>query len=115
MLLGRSYTVLKNISGAEQAYLHAVTLKPTDAAPSAQLAELLVQDRGAPPPTLVKLAEDAHKADARQPLALFILGAAKAGAGDAAGARKLWDDAAQNLPANSPLKAEIVRRRTALH
>ena len=33
MLLGRSYTVLKNTDGAKQAYGHAIKLKPAELAP----------------------------------------------------------------------------------
>ena len=44
MLLGRSMTVLKNSAGAKEAYTKAVALKPTEAAPKAQLAELLAAD-----------------------------------------------------------------------
>ena len=44
MLLGRSMTVLKNTAGAKEAYTKAVALKPAEAAPKAQLAELLAAD-----------------------------------------------------------------------
>jgi cytochrome c-type biogenesis protein CcmH len=44
MLLGRSMTVLKNTAGAKEAYTKAIALKPAEAAPKAQLAELLASD-----------------------------------------------------------------------
>ena len=110
MLLGKSYTVIKNTDGAKQAYLHAIMLKPTEAGPRAQLDALVLQDGAAPSPALVKLAAEVRD----EPLALYILGQDKAAAGDNAAAQKLWQDASAQLPASAPLKAEIARRVAAL-
>ena len=41
MLLGRSMTVLKNADGAKAAYEKAIALKPAEAAPRTQLADLM--------------------------------------------------------------------------
>jgi cytochrome c-type biogenesis protein CcmH len=114
MLLGRSYTVLKNLDGAKQAYVHALRLKPADDAPKAQLNALVLADAAAPSPALVKLADELHKADAGEPLALYILGQDRAAAGDGVAARTLWRDAAAHLPADAPLKTEITRRMATL-
>ncbi len=44
MLLGRSMTVLKNTDGAKNAYTKAIALKPAEAAPKAQLADVLAAE-----------------------------------------------------------------------
>jgi cytochrome c-type biogenesis protein CcmH len=85
MMLGRSYTVLNNAAGAKDAYIHAAKLKPTEAMPKMQLAEVLLHE-----------------------------GEARAAAGDTKGARKLWQEAIAPLPAGAPLRDQIAQRLNAL-
>jgi cytochrome c-type biogenesis protein CcmH len=117
MRLGRAYTVLENTSGAEEAYGHAVKLKPTELAPKLQLADLLAHAADFAkmlPAGLVKIASDIHALDAQEPDALFILGVDKAHSGDTKAARTLWQSALDGLPAEAPLRTEITRRMAAL-
>lgn len=117
MKLGRAYTVLQNISGAKDAYAHAIKLKPTELAPKLQLADLLARETDFDKPLpadLVNVAGDIHTLEAKEPDALFILGLDKANKGDAKGARTLWQSALDVLPAETPLRTEIDRRMAAL-
>lgn len=117
MRLGRAYTVLQNTVGAKDAYAHAVKLKPTELAPKLQLADLLAREADLDkklPAELVQVASDIHALDAQEPDALFILGADKAYNGDPKAARTLWQSALDVLPADAPLRTEIVRRMAAL-
>jgi cytochrome c-type biogenesis protein CcmH len=118
MRLGRAYTVLQNMSGAKDAYAHAVKLKPAALAPKLQLADLMARETDFDKPLpadLVNVADDIHALEAKEPDALFILGLDKANKGDAGGARMLWQSALDVLPAETPLRAEITRRLAALH
>jgi cytochrome c-type biogenesis protein CcmH len=119
MMLGRSYTVLNNTAGAENAYRKAIALKPGDVEPKVQFMLFQLRsvdpDDAAPlPRPLSDTAADILKIDPAQPEALYVAGLGRAKAGDSAGAKALWTKAEAGMPANSPQRAEISRRLRAL-
>ncbi len=113
MMLGRSYTILRNADGAKKAYETAIALKPTEVDPRLQYMSSLmttITPGGPLPKTAVDVAGDILKLDAAQPEALYVSGLARAQAGDKAGARAMWTKAHAALADDSPLKAEIAQR-----
>jgi cytochrome c-type biogenesis protein CcmH len=113
MMLGRSYTVLKNTEGAQKAYAKAMELMPGDVEPKLAYLSFLMSTtdpNDALPPTLTNTAADILKIDAAQPDALYVTGLARAKSGDKAGARAMLTQAQSGFPANSPLRADIARR-----
>jgi cytochrome c-type biogenesis protein CcmH len=119
MMLGRSYTVLKNFDGAKNAYAKAVALKPAELEPRLQhLAALMVTTDLERPGPLPQDIDDAANAviriDPKQSEALYVAGLVRAKAGDKAGAKSFWDRARASMPNDSPLKDELETRMKAL-
>ena len=120
MMLGRSYTVLKNLDGAKKAYEKAIALKPAEVEPKLQFMAFIMTtidpDAQAPlPKPLTDTAADILKLDAAQPEALYVSGLARAKSGDKAGAKDFWGKAQAAMPEGSPLKGDIARRLKALN
>ncbi len=119
LMLGRSYTVLKNYDGAKSAYDKASALKPGDVEPKLQyMASLMTtvdpESMGALPPSVTEAAIAILKINPKQPEALYVSGLGRAKVGDKPGARTLLNQAKEAMPADSPLKADIERRLEAL-
>ncbi|MGE4062331.1 MAG: c-type cytochrome biogenesis protein CcmI [Rhodospirillaceae bacterium] len=115
MMLGRSYTVLKQSDKAGEAYKKAIALKPKDVAPRLQYAGLLMMevdpDAQAPlPAELSTTVAEILKLQPDHPEALYIAGLGRAKAGDVAGARGYWQKAHKAAADGSALRAEIDRR-----
>jgi len=119
VMLGRSYVVLKNFEGAKTAYGKAVALKPTDVEPRMQyLASLMTvvdaAGEGPLPQDVADAAASILQLDPKHPDALYVSGLVKARAGDKEGARALWTQARDAMPADAPLKAFVEQRLKAL-
>ena len=115
LMLGRSYTVLKDLEGAKSAYDKAAALKPTSAEPRLQqLASLMTtinpQDPGALPQEISEAAIAVLKIDPKQPDALWVAGLARAKVGDVGAARTLWTQARDAMPKDSPLRVDVEAR-----
>jgi cytochrome c-type biogenesis protein CcmH len=115
MMLGRSYTVLRQPDKAGEAYKKAMALKPADVAPKLQYAGLLMMDvdpnAQAPlPAALNSTVADILKLQPEHPEALYLAGLGRAKTGDAAGARGFWQKAQKVTQEGSPLRNEIDRR-----
>ncbi|MSO72555.1 MAG: c-type cytochrome biogenesis protein CcmI [Rhodospirillaceae bacterium] len=119
LMLGRSYTVLKNYDGAKKAYDKASDLKPGDVEPKLQyMASLMTtvdpESMAALPLSVTEAAIAILKINPKQPEALYVSGLGRAKVGDKTGARTLLIQAKEAMPADSPLKADIDRRLEAL-
>ena len=119
LMLGRSYTVLKNFEGAKEAYDKAGALKPDSLDPKLQYMAALMTtvDPEAPsalPANVTDAAIAVLKVDPKQPEALYVSGLARAKVGDKAGAKTLWTQAKDAMPADSPLRGDLQRRLDAL-
>lgn len=115
MMLGRSYTVLKQPQQAADAYKKAISLKPKDVAPRLQYAGLMMMDvdpnAQTPLPTeLTATVTEILKLQPDQPEALYLAGLGRAKTGDAAGARGFWQKAQKVTAEGSALRKEIDRR-----
>ena len=118
MMLGRSYTVLQKSDDAVKAYNKAAALEPANIEPKVQIVATLLSttnpDAAGPlPKPLTTAADELLKLDAAQPDALFVMGLARAKAGDKAAARDYWERARKS--ANPMLKDAIARRMKALN
>ncbi len=119
MMLGRSYTVLRQADKAGEAYKKAIALKPADVAPRLQYAGLLMMDvdpnAQAPlPAELNRTVTEILKLQPEHPEALYLAGLGRAKTGDAAGARGFWRKAQKTAQEGSALRGEIDRRLTLL-
>jgi len=119
LMLGRSYTVLKNFKGAKDAYDKAMGLKPMDVEPRLQyLASIMTTidptDPGPLPKTVVDAADSVLKVNPNQAEALYVSGLARVKLGDGPGARKNWTQALQNLAPGSPLKPSLEQHLKSL-
>lgn len=117
MMLGRSYTVLRNADGAKRAFEKAMALKPGDVQPKLSYASVLIGQTNlnspAPlPADLVKISADILKIEPAQPEALFLRGLAAFKSGDKSAAKADW--AAAKKTAGGALAAEIDRWMTAI-
>lgn len=115
MMLGRSYTVLRQPDKAGDAYKKAIALKPADIAPRLQYAGLLMMDvdpnAQAPlPAELNATVAEILKLQPEHPEALYLAGLGRAKTGDAAGARGFWQKAQKVTQEGSALRNEIDRR-----
>ena len=120
-MLARSYAVLGRFADAEPAYARAVALQPGNAALLADYADAAAAAAGTlDNPRTKALLERALGIDARQPKALALAGTAAYDQGDYARAIALWQQIADQLPADSelarPIQASIAeaRQRAAL-
>jgi cytochrome c-type biogenesis protein CcmH/NrfG len=115
MMLGRSYTVIKDTAGAKRAFGRAMALKPDELAPKQQFialawAEADVNGSAPLPEDLMTAARDALRVDPGNAEGLLVEGLAAAKAGDMTGARARWTRAAASASAGGALAAEINRR-----
>lgn len=107
MMLGKSYTVLKKSEDAAKAYEKAMALKPGEIQPKLQFATLVVMGSTGPAtPAAAKALKDALALDPKNAEALYLTGLSAQRAGDAALARKSFEQ----VPDGSPLKAEAARQ-----
>ena len=119
MMLGRSYTVLRQPAKAGDAYKKAIALKPSDVAPRLQYAGLLMMDvdpnaQTPLPAELNTTVAEILKLQPDQPEALYLAGLGRAKTGDSAGARGFWQKAQKATKEGSPLRNEIDRRLQVL-
>lgn len=119
LMLGRSYTVLKNLKGAKDAYDKAIGLKPLEVEPRLQYlaAVMTTVDPTDPGPLskgVVDAADSVLKVNPNQAEALYVSGLARVKLGDGPGARKFWTQAMQHLPPNSPLKPSLEQHLKSL-
>jgi cytochrome c-type biogenesis protein CcmH len=119
MMLGRSYTVLRQPDKAGEAYKKAIGLRPKDVAPRLQYAGLLMMDvdpnAAAPlPAELSTTVAEILKLQPEHPEALYLAGLGRAKTGDTAGARGYWQKAQKVSAEGSALRTEIDRRLSLL-
>ena len=111
--LANAWKVLGDNASAVDAYARADALAPIDARLLADWAEAHVRDLkpGEPPsPAAVAVLERLEKAEPRNGLALFYLGAASFAAGDKAAAVRRWKTLLGLLPADAPIRAMLEER-----
>ncbi len=111
--LANAWKVLGENANAADAYAKADTLAPVDARILADWAETHVRGLapGAPPsPQAVSVLERLEKAEPRNALALFYLGAASFAAGDKPAAAQRWKTLLALLPADAPIRAMLEQR-----
>lgn len=111
--LANAWKVLGDNAGAVDAYAKADALAPVDARLLADWAEAHVRGLkpGEPPsPAAVAVLERLEKAEPRNGLALFYLGAAALAAGDKAAAARRWKTLLALLPADAPIRSMLEER-----
>jgi cytochrome c-type biogenesis protein CcmH len=111
--LANAWKVLGENANAADAYAKADALGPVDARILADWAETHVRQLapGAPPsPQAVSVLERLEKADPRNALALFYLGAASFAAGDRPAAAQRWKTLLALLPPDAPIREMLQQR-----
>ncbi|HYX04359.1 MAG TPA: c-type cytochrome biogenesis protein CcmI [Reyranella sp.] len=111
--LANAWKVLGEHAAAVDAYAHADALEPVDARLLADWAESHVRQLKpgeAPSPAAVAVLERLEKAEPRNALALFYLGAASFAAGDKQAAARRWKTLLSLLPADAPIRALLEQR-----
>ena len=111
--LANAWKVLGDHAGAIDAYAKADALGPVDARVLSDWAEAHVRGLkpGEPPsPAAVAVLERLEKAEPRNGLALFYLGAASFAAGDKPAAARRWKTLLALLPADAPIRAMLEER-----
>jgi cytochrome c-type biogenesis protein CcmH len=111
--LANAWKVLGENGSAADAYAKADALGPVDARILADWAETHVRQLapGAPPsPQAVSVLERLEKADPRNALALFYLGAASFAAGDKPAAVQRWKTLLALLPPDAPIREMLQQR-----
>lgn len=111
--LANAWKVLGENASAIDAYAKADALGPVDARVLADWAEAHVRGLkpGEPPsPSAVAVLERLEKAEPRNGLALFYLGAASFAAGDKQAAARRWKTLLALLPADAPIRAMLEER-----
>lgn len=111
--LANAWKVLGENASAIDAYAKADALGPVDARLLADWAEAHVRGLkpGEPPsPAAVAVLERLEKAEPRNGLALFYLGAASFAAGDKPAAARRWKTLLALLPADAPIRAMLEER-----
>jgi cytochrome c-type biogenesis protein CcmH len=111
--LANAWKVLGESANAADAYAKADALAPVDARILADWAETHVRQLapGAPPsPQAVAVLERLEKADPRNALALFYLGAASFAAGDKPAAAQRWKTLLALLPPDAPIREMLQQR-----
>jgi cytochrome c-type biogenesis protein CcmH len=117
MMLGRSYTVLRNAEGAKRAFAKAMALKPGELQPRLNYVAVLLDETnldapGPLPQEVITAAAEILTLSPSQPEGLFVRGLAAYKAGDTAAARKDW--IAAKARAQGALAAELDRRLRTL-
>jgi cytochrome c-type biogenesis protein CcmH len=111
--LANAWKVLGENANAADAYAKADALGPVDARILADWAETHVRGLapGAPPsPQAVSVLERLEKAEPRNALALFYLGAASFAAGDKPAAAQRWKTLLALLPPDAPIREMLQQR-----
>jgi len=111
--LANAWKVLGDNPKAADAYAKADALGPVDARVLADWAETHVRQLapGAPPSSdAVKILQRLEKAEPRNALALFYLGAASLAAGDRPAAVQRWKTLLALLPADAPIRPMLEQR-----
>jgi cytochrome c-type biogenesis protein CcmH len=111
--LANAWKVLGDNASAVDAYARADALGPVDARLLADWAEAHVRGLkpGEPPsPAAVAVLERLEKADPRNGLALFYLGAASFAAGDRKAAAERWKTLLSLLPPDAPIRGMLEER-----
>jgi cytochrome c-type biogenesis protein CcmH len=111
--LANAWKVLGEHASAIDAYAKADALEPVDARLLADWAETHARSLapGQPPsPAAVAVLERLEKAEPRNGLALFYLGAASFAAGDKKAAAQRWKTLLALLPADAPIRAMLEER-----
>jgi cytochrome c-type biogenesis protein CcmH len=111
--LANAWKVLGESDQAIDAYGKADALAPVDARILADWAEAHVRKLKpgeAPPPQAVAVLERLEKAEPRNALALFYLGAASFAAGDKPAAARRWKTLLSLLPADAPIREMLEQR-----
>jgi len=111
--LANAWRVLGENAKAADAYAHADALGPLDTGTLTDWAEAHVRQiaPGAPPPLeAVAVLERLEKAEPRNALALFYLGAAALAAGNKPDALRRWKTLLALLPADAPIRSLLEER-----
>lgn len=111
--LANAWKVLGENANAIDAYAKADALEPVDARLLVDWAEMHVRGLGPgqpPSPAAVAVLERLEKAEPRNGLALFYLGAAAFAAGDKKAAAQRWKTLLALLPAEAPIRAMLEER-----
>ena len=111
--LANAWKVLGEHAAAVDAYAKADALAPVDTRLLADWAEAHVRGLKAgeaPSPAAVAVLERLEKAEPRNALALFYLGAASYAAGDKAAAAKRWKTLLALLPSDAPIRPLLEQR-----
>jgi cytochrome c-type biogenesis protein CcmH len=111
--LANAWKVLGENANAADAYAKADALAPVDARLLADWAEAHVRQLSAgapPPPEAVAVLQRLEKAEPRNALALFYLGAASFAAGDKPAAAQRWKTLLALLPADAPIRGMLEQR-----
>ena len=111
--LANAWKVLGENASAIDAYAHADALAPVDARQLADWAEVFVRQlKPGEPPSLpaVAVLERLEKAEPRNALALFYLGAASFASGDKPAAARRWKALLSLLPADAPIRDMLEQR-----
>ena len=111
--LANARRVLGENDKAAEAYAKADALGPLDTRMLVDWAEAHVRQIApgeAPPPAAVAVLERLEKAEPRNALALFYLGAAALAAGDTQGASRRWKTLLALLPADAPIRGLLEER-----
>lgn len=108
--LAQARRVLGEADPSAEAFAKADRLQPLDARGLADWAEVLVRQvppGGAPGADAVAVLERLERAEPRNALALFYLGAASLAAGDKAGAARRWKTLLEMLPGDAPIRGML--------
>jgi cytochrome c-type biogenesis protein CcmH len=111
--LANAWRVLGENAKAADAYARADALGPLDTRTLTDWAEAHVRQiapGAAPPPEAVAVLERLEKAEPRNALALFYLGAASLASGDKPAALRRWNTLRALLPADAPIRALLEER-----
>ncbi|MBV8409735.1 MAG: c-type cytochrome biogenesis protein CcmI [Alphaproteobacteria bacterium] len=111
--LANAWKVLGENANAVDAYVHADSLAPVDARQLADWAEAYVRQLkpgDPPPPAAVAVLERLEKAEPRNGLALFYLGAASFASGDKQAAARRWKALLSRLPPDAPIREMLEQR-----
>jgi cytochrome c-type biogenesis protein CcmH len=111
--LANAWRVLGENQKAADAYARADALGPLDTKTLTDWAEAHVRQiapGAAPPPEAVAVLERLEKAEPRNALALFYLGAASFAAGDKPAALRRWRTLLALLPADAPIRGLLEER-----
>jgi cytochrome c-type biogenesis protein CcmH len=111
--LANAWKVLGENASAVDAYAHADTLAPVDTRLLVDWAEAHVRQLKpgeVPSPAAVAVLERLEKAEPRNGLALFYLGAASLASGDKPAAARRWKTLLSLLPADAPIRGMLEQK-----